>query len=199
MHVHKNWLYQVPSSAYNQPVQWAITEDEDKVEDLWRGLYCLGQQRQDFLEQSVSCLLVVKASLSHFWLLAVLDRFILDLYLETSGCSGVVRTHCFNGKTRKLKLSFECLKKIDNILIKEKQTHYFDEKQLVCCQLGTKFTLLVKFAAGSDGFFVCAWVQKENWLSQPGSLVHSVPQKDITLTKVWNCKTTYMQQNHVRV
>lgn len=38
-------------------------------------------------------------------------------------------------------------------LIKEKQTHYFDEKQLVCCQLGTKFTLLVKFAVGNNVFF----------------------------------------------
>lgn len=88
--------------------------------------------------------------------------------METSGCSGVVRTHFFNGKTRKPKLSSRCLRKIDNILIKEKQTHYFDEKQLVCCQLDTEFTLLVKFAAGSDGFyylFFCARVQKENWLS----------------------------------
>lgn len=51
-----------------------------------------------------------------------------------------------------MKHSFQCLKKIDNFLIKETQTHYFDEKQLVCCQLVTEFTLLVRFAAGSDVF-----------------------------------------------
>ncbi len=154
MRLHKNWLHQVPSSAYNQTVQWAIKEDEDKVEDLWRGLYYLDQKRQEINQSLAVSELPVGGKkppslFSGYWQ----RRFRLDLYLETSGYSGVVRTHCLNGKTQKLKLSFQCLKKIDNILIKEKQTHYFDEKQLVCCQLGAEFTLLVKCAAGSDVFF----------------------------------------------
>lgn len=53
MRVHKNWLQQVPSSAYNQTVQWAIKEDEDEMEDLWRGLYYLDQKRQE-INQSLA-------------------------------------------------------------------------------------------------------------------------------------------------
>lgn len=92
--------------------------------------------------------------------------------LKTSGCSGVVGANCISGNTQKLQPSFQCLKKIDNFLIKEKQAHYFDEKQLVSCQLDTEFTLLVKFAAGSDVFFpfflslfFYEWVLKDYWLS----------------------------------
>lgn len=104
-----------------------------------------------------------------------------------------VRTHCFNGKTPKLKLSFHCLKKIDNIFIKGKQTHYFDEKQLVCCQLDAEFTLLVKFAAGSDGFyFFCALVQKENWLS-----TNRLPCTLCTTEKYYFGKSLGMQKQHV--
>lgn len=51
-----------------------------------------------------------------------------------------------------LKLSFQHLKKMNYILIKEKKAHYFDEKQLVRCQLDAEFTLLLKFAAGSAVF-----------------------------------------------
>ena len=51
-----------------------------------------------------------------------------------------------------LKPSFHHLKKMNYILIKEKKAHYFDEKQLVCCQLDAEFTLLLKFAAGSAVF-----------------------------------------------
>lgn len=43
----KKRLTQIPSSAYNQTVQWAIKGDEDEQEDLWRGLCCLNQQRQE--------------------------------------------------------------------------------------------------------------------------------------------------------
>lgn len=47
MHVQKKRLPQIPSSAYNQTVQWAIKKDEDEQEDLWKGLCCLNQQRQE--------------------------------------------------------------------------------------------------------------------------------------------------------
>lgn len=126
MHVHKNWLDQVPSSAYNQTVQWAIKEDEDEVEDLWRGLYCLDKQRQEINQSgAVSELPVGGRSLPLFWLMATLGRFRLDP--ETSGFHSVVRTHCFKGKTGKLKLSFQCLKKTDNVLIKEKHSLFWWE------------------------------------------------------------------------
>lgn len=42
-----------PSSAYNQTVQWAIKEDEDKVEDLWRVYIILTKKRQE-INQSLA-------------------------------------------------------------------------------------------------------------------------------------------------
>lgn len=47
MRVHRSYFDQVPSSAYNQTVQWAIKEDDDRLEDLWRPLYCHDKQRQE--------------------------------------------------------------------------------------------------------------------------------------------------------
>ena len=118
------------------------------------------------------CLLVVKASLSLFWLLATLGRFRLELCVETSGCSGAVRTHCFTRKTRNTKAELSPSKEDELYSHKGKKAHYFDEKQLVCCQLDAEFTLLLKFAAGSAVFlfsffffFFFEWLQKENWLS----------------------------------
>lgn len=64
--------------------------------------------------------------------------------------------HTPSPKETKPQLSFQCLKTIADFLMKEKkQTHYFDEKQLVCCQLGAEFPLVVKLAAGSDALFFC--------------------------------------------
>lgn len=191
MHVRKNRLHQASSSAYNQTVQWAIKEDEDKAEDLWRSLYCLYKQRQEINQSVLSSQWAAcwwQKSHSLLWLLAMSGRFRPDLYQETSGCSDVVRT-----QTRKLKLR---VKKIDNFLIKEKQTHYFDEKQLVCCQLGAEFTLLVKFATGSDVFFFffVHEFRKKLGSCQTDFLVHSVTEKDITLAKVSTCKTTCKQE-----
>lgn len=64
----------------------------------------------------------------------------------------------------------------------------------MCCQLGAEFTLLEKLAAGSNFFFFSVWMSSENKLALTGFLVHVVPEKDIILAKVRNCKTTYMQK-----
>lgn len=50
-----------------------------------------------------------------------------------------------------------------------KQTHYFDEKQLVCCQLDAEFTLLVKSAAGSD--FIYFFSQTDFFVRPPPQTV----------------------------
>lgn len=47
MRVHQSCFDQVPSSAYNQTVQWAIKEDDDGLEDLWRPRYRCDKQRQE--------------------------------------------------------------------------------------------------------------------------------------------------------
>lgn len=57
-------------------------------------------------------------------------------------------------ETTEQRQCFQHLKKMDNSIMTEKHTHYFDEKQLVCSQLGAEFTLLVKFAVGGNSFFI---------------------------------------------
>ena len=144
------------------------------------------------------CLLVVKASLSLFRLLATLGRFRLELCVETSGCSGAVRTHCFTRKTRNTKAELSTSKEDELYSHKRKKAHYFDEKQLVRCQLDAEFTLLLKFAAGSAVFlfffffFFLNDFRKKIGSRQTGFLVHTVPKKEITLANVWNWKNNNM-------
>lgn len=85
---------------------------------------------------------------------------------------------------RKLKLNFPCQKQVDNFLLKEKQTHYFDEKQLVRCQLGSEFTLLVtEICYWQWRFFVHVFRRKIG-SQQTGLPFHSLSERDMTLAKV---------------
>lgn len=99
-------------------------------------------------------------------------RFKPDHYVGALGCSYAVRRQSFSANTQRVGEGFLCREKTDNSPIKEIQTHYFDEKQLVCCQLVTEFTLLVKFAAGHDVSFIRVCLKRwrvltENWLQRP--------------------------------
>lgn len=85
-----------------------------------------------------------------------------------------------------MKRSVPCLKTIDSFRQKGKQTHYSDEKQLVCCQLGAEFTLLEDFAAGIDELF--SELRKKIASPRTTLLVHFTPAKSSTLAKARNKK-----------
>lgn len=69
--------------------------------------------------------MVVKASLSLFRLLATLGRFRLELCVETSGCSGAVRTDCFTSKTRNTKAELSTSKEDELYSHKRKKSSLF--------------------------------------------------------------------------
>lgn len=186
MPVHRNRLHQVASSAYNQTVQWAIKSNEDKVEHLWR-VYSVSpnkgikwtRRRWAVGEPPVG----VKTFALSFCCWQPQTR-------SQSGHSE--HPQCLSVTHEDSKLRFQHRKKRDHFRIKGKQAHYFDEKQLVCCQLGGEIRLLAKFATGTNFSFSFSFV----YTSLDGRLalnrqttLSPLYQKEITLAKLGNDKT----------
>lgn len=81
----------------------------------------------------------------------------------------------------------------------KKNTHYFDETQLVCCQLAAEFTLVVKFAAGSNVlfiyFFFCISSETNLALNRQASLSILYQRKTFPWQKFWTAKQHVCRKN----
>ena len=149
------------------------------------------------------CLLVVKASLSLFWLLATLGRFRLELCVETSGCSGAVRTHCFTRKTRNTKAELSPSKEDELYSHKGKKSSLFWWETAGVLPIRCWIYIIIEICCWqccfSFFFFLLFFLndfRKKIGSRQTGFLVHTVPKKEITLANVWNWKkTTWIQES----
>lgn len=123
--VHQSCFDQVPSSAYNQTVQWAIKEDDDGLEDSRRPRYCCDKQKQQ-MNQSAGCLVVVPACLP-LWLAAAPGQVQMgsgNLRLSLHAPDTPLQRR---GRKMKMKMSFQPPKKTDNVPSKEKHSLFWWE------------------------------------------------------------------------
>lgn len=127
---------QVPSSAYNQTVQRAIKEDDDRLGDVWRPRRRLDTQRQEMNQAAaVRRLPVAGANLPP----------LLATGMCQPGLEGIGRPRAFASERdastarRERRWWVFGVQRRLIMFLKERNTHYSDGKQLACCQLAAGF------------------------------------------------------------
>lgn len=158
MRVYQSHFDQLPSSAYNQSVQRAIKEEDDKLEDLWRPLYCRDKQRQEMNPSgAVSRLPVDGANLPPF--------LASDSVRQVQMGSGDLRLtprarHTLLQRSNmQVKMSFQPLKKTDNVPSKEKHSLFWCETAGVL-PIRCWIYIITVICCQQYYSFLCEWCKK---------------------------------------